>query len=130
MSVKSFGSLLITLGFFLMVSVYMIFQMSGLDLMQNLQYTVLIEISPSHTEPDPSWKPDPSCNNRQADGLIDYACVVNQAIVHDITIPSKNIRLGQGLLFPLGIICIGFLFNREVFPAKSVVKILPFLNKQ
>jgi len=93
MSVKSFGSLLIIMGVLLAISLYIIFQNPNWDVMTNLAYTALFEISPENGSP-----------------------------TYIATTPAKNITLGQGLIFPLVIVCIGLIFYLEIFNSKSALQ--------
>lgn len=119
-SVKSFGNLLIIMGVMLAISLYVIFQNPNRDVMTNLAYTALFEISPAKygTSYSPTGKSD-------IDLLLRGASANNVIIAR-----SVNFTLGQGLVFPLAIVCIGLIFYLEIFDSKSVVKKIPFLKEK
>jgi len=117
MKIKSFGILLIIFGIFLIFACFLFSDWStNLNFIQNIKYSTLIELS-SQVGYKGGYSP------------------AGELFGASFTPPSKDfkpalaITLGEGLLLSIFVICMGILFNREVFDSKVIIKFFPFLEK-
>jgi hypothetical protein len=99
MTVKSFGTLLISLSIFCIFVLFVFSEWNiQLGIIDNIRYAKLIELSPQ-----------------------DYS--------FGKYIPERNLTLGQGMIIPLVFTVIGVVLNRELFDGELFKKWLPFLKQ-
>jgi len=99
MTIKSFGTLIISFSLFCIFILFVFSEWSvQLGIIDNIRYAKLIELSP-----------------------LGYSS--------GELAPAQNLTLGQGMIAPILFIIVGFVLNRELLDNELLIKWMPFLKQ-